>query len=83
VRAFQRIEPIAEPGQPLGRRKIGPVVEDAAQKAIDLFTRRVRMRVCQGPAYVLTNVINRSPSYGILIVCIVDGYDPGMPQLWG
>jgi hypothetical protein len=29
------------------------------------------------------NVINRSPSYGILIVCIVDGYDPGMPQLWG
>jgi hypothetical protein len=32
---------------------------------------------------VQVNVINRSPSYGILIVCIVDGYDPGMPQLWG
>jgi hypothetical protein len=29
------------------------------------------------------NVINRSPSYGILIVCVVDGYDPGVPQLGG
>jgi RNA polymerase sigma factor (sigma-70 family) len=55
----------------------------AASVSITTLTEGVIHAMFVSKLKLISNVINRSPSYGILIVCIVDGYDPGMPQLWG
>jgi hypothetical protein len=56
--------------------------EDCRQTNFGTYCQQKRLSVGRlATTSAGVNVINRSPSCDILIVCVVDGYDPGVPQL--